>query len=727
MTSKSLFINLQKEDLKRRIWLVVMGFLVAFLIRPVYLLMSIQDMRNYALPTELINFVNNFFTAYNSANPFFIIILAVFLGISGFSYLFSKKKTDFYHAIPMKREKLFFVYYLNGIYIYLVLYVIIQAMCVVIAGVHGFLTMAILVQILKTFCIESIYFLFMYHTVILAVMLTGNLVVAIAGIGVFSIYAPMLTQMIESYFNTNFVTRYAQASDIFYYLKVDVFSPIVSYISILNLLEDGITVSQNDIIIFLIKSAIITIILLIISVWLYKRRPSEVAERAMAFKETEPVIRILLVIPLALLGGIFFQAINSDLNAWFWFGLIFMGVLAHAAMEAIYRFDFKAVLHHKAQLIFCLVTASLIALSFQLDIFGYDRYLPKESSIVSAAVAFQNIDSDSNGSDFDVVNGKIVQNNRMVQGGYQLEHMELSDISTVYALAEAGVSEVDAEESVPYWSDAYDHGIRYVIKFRLANGKEVCRSYGVGIDTVFPYVKSIYESPEYKANAYSLSGITESNIKQIRRVNVYNNLEDQILTLEKEEIQIFLNIYLKELSQLTIADLQKQGSVLRIEPEIMYKDNYTSSLYGYYVYPSFTETLAQLEKMGLQEKQLVQDIKAEDIKNIEIMGSLDENDDVGGNTDYRGWTYDNEKPEDEEKINELVSLFYPATGSFNNSVLNPIEPNINFDVTFTDASGREGIITMYIPEGKLPAFIEKDFETAESQTEDEFNQRYYRY
>ena len=48
----------------------------------------------------------------------------------------------------------------------------------------------------------------------------------------------------------------------------------------------------------------VTVLLIALCVFLYKKRPSEAAGRAMAFRKSQPVIKLLLVVPIALTGSL---------------------------------------------------------------------------------------------------------------------------------------------------------------------------------------------------------------------------------------------------------------------------------------------------------------------------------------------------------------------------------------------------------------------------------------
>lgn len=124
MTSRNLYFKLMKEDLKRRIWAVCLAFLCFFFWIPVlgamgcdglekqveqwmeserYLEKAVETMRAERL-TEL---AQEIIGVKNLAIPFLIVGAAIVLGLTGFSWLHSKKKVDFYHSLPVSRTMLF--------------------------------------------------------------------------------------------------------------------------------------------------------------------------------------------------------------------------------------------------------------------------------------------------------------------------------------------------------------------------------------------------------------------------------------------------------------------------------------------------------------------------------------------------------------------------------------------------------------------------------------------
>ena len=86
-----------------------------------------------------------------------------------------------------------------------------------------------------------------------------------------------------------------------------------------------------------------SVLFTVVGCFLYKKRPSEAAGKAMAFPVTMPVIRVILVLLSAFGLGVFFWGLRSS-TGWAVFGLICGAVICHCTIEIIYHFDFKSCL-----------------------------------------------------------------------------------------------------------------------------------------------------------------------------------------------------------------------------------------------------------------------------------------------------------------------------------------------------------------------------------------------
>ena len=174
MTSKNLFFNLMKEDLKRRLWAVALTFLTFFFALPVATALSLSGSRNmeetyYGLmygARSILGFQNGFIAVI-------IVLLSLILGVTSFSWLHSRKKVDFYHSLPVKREKLFFVNYLDGVLILFSTYAVNLLLGLLVALVNGIVPGDIVPEALGAFGFLLLHFIMLYSVTVLAMVMTG--------------------------------------------------------------------------------------------------------------------------------------------------------------------------------------------------------------------------------------------------------------------------------------------------------------------------------------------------------------------------------------------------------------------------------------------------------------------------------------------------------------------------------------------------------------------------
>lgn len=99
----------------------------------------------------------------------------------------------------------------------------------------------------------------------------------------------------------------------------------------------------------------------------------------MVFEISKPIIKLALVIPISLAGGIMFMSIsNNDSKGWLIFGLIFSLLISYGIVETIYNFDIRKAFSGKYYLLASALTVAVIASIFQFDLFKYDSYIPKK-------------------------------------------------------------------------------------------------------------------------------------------------------------------------------------------------------------------------------------------------------------------------------------------------------------------------------------------------------------
>ena len=662
MTSRSLFFKYMRENTKQRIWSVALTMLICFFAFPVTTALGISmafrpENLNSSLPADLAlaqaqrDFTRDMLRMYSmkgGALAFMLTIAAVVLAVSGFAYLHSKKKTDFYHSLPIRREMLYAATCLNGFLYMAVTYL-------------GFLTIAAVMIRVKGVAFDwgSLYlasvehlcfFALVYMTTILSMLLTGNLVVGLLGTGVLFSWGPVICMTISAYFSEYFSTSYGD--DSFLLALSERTSPVAWYVKACMTEHPGRMA---------LGALIVAAVLFVLGMLLYRRRPSEAAGHAMAFPVTEPIIRFLIVVPSSLLLGEMFHSMMYE-DGWTVFGLVCGLLLVSCIIEIIYHFDFRSLFAHKRQLLVSAVFVGLVFAVFRFDLFGYDRYLPATEKLASGGIYCDLLDPDATSqyhSTVEYTEGWYGVNFDAMPSSTLADEMQISDdqgLELLHTIAAQGVHDAAQARdrflqggARSYEGEEDDAAFRNVtIAWHLRNGRTVYRRYRVNVSGVRAALEAVYDLDAYKTAMYPVLSLTADDVAGINYKeedecshvklsgadvkatiaagtstglekkdgsSVTDAADDSIgLSGSADSMKAaLLAAYQAELKALTsetrahempIAEIQfktneNQALIQKLRDE---GGNYTlfNHYYYYPIYPSFTKTIALLRACGVE-------------------------------------------------------------------------------------------------------------------------------
>ena len=624
MPSKNFsFKSLVRHNMTSRMWAIALSVLgcLAGLLLPIF---AIQQ--NYRVQLELAaepdyvftaadvlkNTQNNIAQVISFDSPFIklvLIVLATLCGVAMFRYLHDRRQVDFYHALPISRGKLFAVNYISGVLLVLPFYLIVLVIGLIFVsamGLGGQITGALLVQSILG---NIAYFLLNYTVAVLCTVLTGNTIITVL-LGIWAqLGIPVLMVMIQCYqamFYETFSSTVPLMQTFVLYG-----SPMCNYLVTFHdthtmyvpLLDTALDVVGGMAV--LIYPVILTIVLGVLSYFLFVRRKSENTGMAVSFRRVKAPIKWFMSMFSGLGFGLIFTAIFTGSSGGMWFGLVFGVVLCHMVVEIIYDFDFKALLHHWKQMIVLAILAVVIVAGIKNDVFGYDNYIPDVDDIASASVEspYYNIDWNYNYQD-DIKN--------------QLTDAE--SIEKIHQLAELSVAnngDLEVEGS--------SH--TYTIYYTLKNGNRVSRRYSeVPQKVIENQMVDLVTSEQYLKQYSTLQTlqITETNEEGVTRLEVRNSAAPegtlpQATLISRNEIQEVIDqlradqianaeAHLKEfpVMQLTIENEWAE------RPEDNRRALYSADLM---VYAADTDTLALIKRLtGVEPVKL----SHENVNSIEI-------------------------------------------------------------------------------------------------------------
>ena len=152
MTSKISYSKFIKEDIRHRGWLAVLSAVLLLLCVTVSAMLlletSLTNITDTGLEEQLRIFRNTFPALLNGSYSLplaaLLLLLGVLCAVTGFSYLHSRERTDFYHSLPLSRRQLFFISYLSGLLIFFVPYLTACLLTILAGSGYGFMTISVL-------------------------------------------------------------------------------------------------------------------------------------------------------------------------------------------------------------------------------------------------------------------------------------------------------------------------------------------------------------------------------------------------------------------------------------------------------------------------------------------------------------------------------------------------------------------------------------------------------
>lgn len=722
MTSKNSFLARLIENAKRRIWLLVVSLLTFVLAIPTVTAMyiSVISQREHLIEQMrvkevLYEFASELYSVSNGVILIFVGMFAIASGIQGFSYLYDRNKIDFYHSKPVKAVTRFFSIWTNGILVWLIPYIIGTLINLVLFAANGILDV-------KLFGSAWLYLLFaiglylcLYHLAILALMMTGKLIVTCMGILVFLLYESCIRILTCGYFEYFYQ---------FFYVGEETtwLTPVFSPITFLNYY----TQEDWSAPVALFFMALFAIVILAIAFWCYKKRPSELAGSAMTFKAVKPVIKIGIAVPVGLAAGlatcsiVSYEPFSGKGNPGFPIFIGILGVLITCCLiQVIYEADIKGIFHKKIHVVISFVLAMCIALIFRFDLTGFDTRLPDAEDIEYATLITET------GSRYG--NAYLDDNLKWItKEEYVNKHMRLTG-NTAIAARDLAAHSVDLylTQQENGFSEGYEYNYA-VFYFHQKNGNVLCREIPVAVreETSVSYIKQIEDSEEFimaNENAMSeeLMEVLNGNEWKIRS-NWGNDMYEQELSRKqaRELLEMYRLDLMKDNYEIRSTELPIGEFSIYIEAKVSY-----SRTFDFVVYPSYTNCIKYLEENGFETKEY---IPLEDVEKITITRYYDEENRIY----YEEYGYDSYYYEetvavaeeltsasttytDVAQIQEILDNSYPENLGWENWYTEyPLEEEYRVCVFFKEDTqgyvdyGYEASLDFI--KGQIPEFVKQD-------------------
>ncbi len=591
MTSKTSFFKQLREDARHRIWVPALSCIVFLLglVAATLMLQSIVinhgDISANYLQTRLNQETAMLFNSSNLLLSLVAITGAVICALQGFSYLFNKQQLDFYHALPVRRQKLFIIRWANGVLFYVVPALIFSLLCLIVLAAFGLFNAPMLFAVGTGFLHNLLIFFVVYHTAIFFCMLSGHILVSLGLLSIFSIYMFMIVELIPTFMSVYYTTYQNYSYGLSGYLNY--LAPAYLVYKLLNITTLPL----------LGYAVIFATVLFFGSIILYLRRPSETAGKAIAFSGLQPVIRVLIVVPVAIYIGLAFGQLASGSRAfWSIFGLLLFAVLIHMILNVIFAFDIHAALQHRKELAFSAIISVLFISVFAFNILKLDDQIPAQNSVEAV---YMDLPVDNDVPYLNLQNG-----NYLGVTDYRESHAMLTgdELSKAYALLDYRMAPPPPTTTAPTtYTDAEPPVANLNVRFVKSNGHSEYRNFQfIMNENSIQALADVYNTTTYKQGHYQIFDAscdtafdTFNAIDATENTIVRNTTHTNIFSAS--ETKELMDVLRTDLSAFTLEQMINEiplGTVSLENSKMLYSLDYR-------IYPSFTNTVTWLTDHGI--------------------------------------------------------------------------------------------------------------------------------
>ncbi len=646
MTSAKYYSNWFKEAGRGHIGALLSG--VSFLSYLVLTLMGLAEDTEY-----------NFYGIGNRELLYICAGLGIALAFVEFSYLFQQKKQDFYYSLPVKKGTIFWTRYFHGVFIFILPFLLVQGVCGIYetgrdtrflpyaAGYTG-----------RSLCMFMLVFLLFYHISILAVMVSGKVLVSIFMLSGIVFYFQILIEEVFLVFAGNLFRTFYRIPFLEHMEEMLVpwnLSTILSGSSLFEKKEIWGYYPGTA----LVTAAVVFIILfLAVSVWMHRNRKAEMTGKSFVSKIPERIGETAL----SLLGGLFLSGLllrmlRMDSEDIGYMGLLLCGAglagtfLIHMFIEWMLKMADDSIFRRKGQIFLEGAGVILIVFSFLGMQKTFDGFRAKAGDMESLAVSVGGLD----------ITEEQFEAEKNSRDSYitdqRLENYVLKDDGL-----ENGLEWI--EELTPDKEEGKEAAVA-VVCYHMKDGKEKYRSYKVNREELDSFA-DVYETWEYKEKVYPL--VREEDIRD-DRVTWTDGIIEKTLKLTSQEKDEFLMACKYDIEAMHMADLYDELPIGSITIE----SDRSRSKFHTVIYPFWEQTVNFLRKHGVEAGKELADYT---ITGLEVRASAS---DAAGNPGGASVKFYRDK----EDIRKWAGKLIPKELAVQ-PVLHPVSPGTEVEAEVED-------------------------------------------
>ncbi|AIQ11529.1 DUF6449 domain-containing protein [Paenibacillus durus] len=607
MTSRRFFFNsgMIRQNFRQHSWIAIIYFLGLLFGLPLQVFLG----GNPDAPPQP---VDNLFRASGDLFMVFPLLMPVAAGLLLFRYLQHKGAADAMHSLPLRRRHLLTAQLFSGSVLLLVPVWLTALAAGLVRTWDGNRFLYSGADVWAWGAAVSILTLFLFAVTAFVGICIGLTVLHGIIVYILLLLPAVLSQLALSHFRA-YLYGFPDQSG---FRHIDNWSPILH---MLNVPSSPFTWSELGI------YAALTVLLILLSYLLYRKRRTETAGLALAFTYFNPLFKGGVMLCAMLISGTYLADMRTGQTGWALAGYALGAVIGYAVSEMVIRKSWL-ILDRKLPARFAgyaLILGLLLYLPVS-PVTGYEARVPDADKITGVYIgdnyywgyvnpqnaAVSSTDSDTFASPF---------------RGVDPFSSDPAYASAVRKLHEALVQVRPGEGESRY---KFSQNTRlYTFAYKLNNGRTMTRQYVVPLAGFEPELKTVMESEGFKRAEYVLPQLD----KPLASIQLHSSIREAVIS-DPAEINEFKALLKKEILNLSFKD-QTDDTIplayINIIPEESIGRSY--SFINYDWKSSYHELGAWLERKGYADRVKV---KADDVLSAEL--AKQSRDEILPN----GYTYD---------------------------------------------------------------------------------------
>lgn len=404
-----------------------------------------------------------------------------------YRFVHSKKNSIFLHSLPVTKTANY-ISTLAGAFTLMAIPVILNAVVLSVISIcgYGYYFHPADTVIWALFNLLILFIMFSIST--FASMCTGNSF-ALVVINAILIFAPLLIASITETILAELLYGYSYKRNLLHFAAE--INPVNFLMEFAEQITswDGLNFREGFSFVKPGAFLLMAVVLYVLSGILYKLRHAETSEDVAGFKILNPIFKYFITFVGTLSVFSLFSQFMAEKKVLFTFVVILASVILYFGSEMILKKTVKVWNSYKGYLAFGGVFTVFILFLGLTGVFGYETYVPEIEDIEEAAI---------------------------YNYYYQPKEPFTSNETLNKYIIEVHNDFVEKENRSILNHDAY-HDTSIRITYKLKNGKEVARRYGVSYKKNDEIMSEVYNYPEYKE---ACEAVFNKNIKHVESISV---------------------------------------------------------------------------------------------------------------------------------------------------------------------------------------------------------------